>query len=82
MILMSADPLQEIQKELARRYCEDIELRLVTAVEERLGRVPSNEEVSRCGFCAIHPDGSRYYSWNGNLLFVMPPFMEWAETWG
>jgi hypothetical protein len=79
---MSADPLQEIQRVWGRRYCQDIELRLVMAVEELLGRVPSNEEVSRCGFCAIHPDGTRHYAWNGRPLFVMPPFMEWAETWG
>jgi len=82
---MSDDPsdhlpdLQGVALAWGRRYSQAVETRLVGAVEEHLGRVPSDDEVRRYGHCLISYEGVRHYTWNGVLLFSMAPFMEWIK---
>lgn len=55
-------------------YHEGLESALVERLEIHLGRVPTNEEVKRYGACIISKDGTRTYSWRGNVFLSVAPF--------
>ena len=67
--------MESAQKRAIRSYCEQTEALLVERLEILLGRVPSDDEVRKHGFCGIHPDGTREYKWKGEtFLKVLPIF--------
>lgn len=57
----------------ARMVNQAVEAELVKQVEGIEGRVPSNEEVAKHGFCGILPDGRREYKWRGNTILIVHP---------